>query len=262
MVGEEIAPMFDMISMQIGHHEDNVVIISDIATNPIAAAYTEPLFAGLEQMPADALGLQMDLKMAGSGTWKDILAAESMKGVSGSGGLFANVSISEAGRTFVEEMFRELAPEEIMVQNNTTREDCVSLLKQFNGMSLHASTWGHQEGGYSVHDSVNQALKSFNQHAPPHMNVPITDADQMPYKNWNDVVACAQQQNLAEKVEQLGPMAQRPLFHDFVKAVREHGLWEFRECLLVDSVQLGVRSKSAGMTEVFDTLYGMAFPGK
>merc|ERR1711972_600714 len=131
----ELGELLPMVSIEFGHDGDNVLIVHDVATNPVSGAYIGMLFGMLEQVGGtDALGLQFDFKLSGSGTWKDLMYADSWNDVGGSGGLFMNLTISEEGRTFATEMFRAMVPDEVFVQNNTTREDTISFLQQMNGV--------------------------------------------------------------------------------------------------------------------------------
>lgn len=250
----DFADLVDMVKPAVGNSDTHLIVVSNLAMNPVAGPYVEMALGMMQQFPVDALGVAADLKFFSGGDHKDWTTNPDWTNKNADGsGMLVNVACTESGKIFAETMLDEMVPPEATGCDQITASD---LLKTFNGVSIRLKTNPASQGG-NAHESAKKLQEFFNQQVAPQLQLPQQNLPNTEdFKNWESVKPKLEEM-VAPHREMMKAYVDCPALNDLLNAMREHGLANFRFVELVGPVQAGLRLKTTGLVQCFDAAWDL-----
>jgi hypothetical protein len=253
---EGLGQMVDMTSYQVGIDGDYVVVAVDLLANPMAEAQLQMAQGVAEGIPLEAFGLSAEFMLRSDCSLKHLMTVDDLWDHSENSGLFANLSCSKSGKAFFAEFMRQM-PEEEMGGN---KEDGISLVQSFNGMSFVARTNGNTEGNGSAYKNANQALQAYNQgYAGQQHGVQMLEQLQSVSRTYPQLLETLQNSKDSEADEMLAQY-RMPAAQDLLFAFRDHGLHDWTTAMVFNNFVLKVTTTGEGMAEIFQDVWNVAYP--
>lgn len=256
---EGLGQMADMTKYQVGIDGDYVVLAIDVLANPMAEAQLDMAHGVAGGLPLEAFGLSAEFMVRSDCSLKHLMTVDNLWDHSENSGLNANLSCNKSGKDFFAE-FMQGMPEEEMGGN---KEDGISLVRAFNGVSLVARANGNTEGNGSAYKNANDALMAFNQGyaAQGNQGVEMLANLQSTYKTYPELLTALEGVKDAEADEILAEY-RMPAAQDLLFAFRDHGLYDWSTAMVFNNFVMSVSTSGEGMAEIFQDVWTRCYPAE